>query len=65
MTVSETALDHFSGYGGTKSDFVSNYPVAIDALLTTQLIGTLLNIYLVRISNSLFSISRTNVENYK
>ena len=46
----ETALQYFSGVGGTKSDFVSNYPVAIYVLLTLIIIGTLLNVYLVRIS---------------
>ena len=52
-TVPETAMQYFSGFGGTKSDFVSNYPVAIYVLLTLILIGTLLNVYLVRISKIL------------
>ena len=53
-TVPETAIEYFSGYGGTKSDFLSDYPVAVYVLLTIQLIGTLLNVYLVRIAKVLF-----------
>ena len=53
-TIPETALQDFSGLGGSNSDFASNYPVAIYVLLTLLLIGTLLNVYLVRISKLLF-----------
>ena len=46
-SVPETAMEYFSGHAGTKSDFVSSNPVAIYVLLTIQLIGALLNVYLV------------------
>ena len=53
-SVPETALEHLSGFGGTESDFISNYPGAIYVLLTMAIIGTLLNVYLVSINKVLF-----------
>ena len=55
--VPETAMEVFSGYGGTKSDFVSTNPGAIYVLLAIQLIGTLLNVYLVRTQIKYFYFS--------
>ena len=45
--ISEEVLKYFSGEGGTKSDFVRQYPYAIYILLVALAIGVILNTYLV------------------